>query len=199
MRSIGGNGCVLVNNRCRILQNERLQAGLIKPKDDYMGVSLNGGTPISHPKMIIFSRKPMAVGYHHFRKPPYDCCIVEGHPWQVIHEGQKVPEVLKGCSADPAMFEVVVPKRSNQQERKLMSQESLWCHGWLMITESPTFPEVLALPASMFSSSSVPTTTHNPLQNDTGHTGVQSSSLNYSVIYPVILGELRSQGWCISY
>ena len=23
----------------------------------YMGVSLNGGTPISHPKMIIFSRK----------------------------------------------------------------------------------------------------------------------------------------------
>ena len=141
-----------------------------------MGVSLNGGTPISHPKMIIFSRKPMAVGYHHFRKPPYDCCIVEGHPWQVIHEGQKVPEVLKGCSADPAMFEVVVPTRSNQQERKLMSQESLWCHGWLMITESPTFPVVLALPASMFSMSSVPTTTHNPVQNDTGHTGVQSSS-----------------------
>ena len=23
----------------------------------YMGVSVNGGTPISHPKMIIFSRK----------------------------------------------------------------------------------------------------------------------------------------------
>ena len=39
----------------------------------YMGVSLNGGTPISHPKMIIFSRKkPMVVGEtHHFRKPLY--------------------------------------------------------------------------------------------------------------------------------
>ena len=24
--------------------------------DNYMGVSLNGGTPISHPKMIIFSK-----------------------------------------------------------------------------------------------------------------------------------------------
>ena len=37
-----------------------------------MGVSLNGGTPISHPKMIIFSRKTNGfVGEtHHFRKPP---------------------------------------------------------------------------------------------------------------------------------
>ena len=38
-----------------------------------MGVSLNGGTPISHPKIIIFSRKTHRfVGEtHHFRKPPY--------------------------------------------------------------------------------------------------------------------------------
>ena len=38
-----------------------------------MDVSLNGGTPISHPKMIIFSRKTHGfVGEtHHFRKPPY--------------------------------------------------------------------------------------------------------------------------------
>ena len=27
--------------------------------------------PPKHPKMIIFSRKPMIVGYHHFRNPPY--------------------------------------------------------------------------------------------------------------------------------
>ena len=27
--------------------------------------------PPKHPKMIIFSRKPMVVRYHHFRKPPY--------------------------------------------------------------------------------------------------------------------------------
>ena len=39
----------------------------------YMGVSLNGGTPISHPKMMIFSRKTHGfVGEtHHFRKHPY--------------------------------------------------------------------------------------------------------------------------------
>ena len=24
-----------------------------------------------HPKMIIFSRKTMVVGYHHFREPPF--------------------------------------------------------------------------------------------------------------------------------
>ena len=38
-----------------------------------MGVSLNGGTPISHPKIVIFSRKTHGfVGKaHHFRKPPY--------------------------------------------------------------------------------------------------------------------------------
>ena len=38
----------------------------------HMGVSLNGGTSISHPKMITFSRKTHGVvGYYHFRKPPY--------------------------------------------------------------------------------------------------------------------------------
>ena len=38
----------------------------------HMGVSLNGGTPISHPKCWSFLvGKPMVVGYQHFRKPPY--------------------------------------------------------------------------------------------------------------------------------
>ena len=27
--------------------------------------------PPKHPKMIIFSRKTMVVGYHHFRKSPF--------------------------------------------------------------------------------------------------------------------------------
>ena len=27
--------------------------------------------PPKHPKMIIFGRKTMVVGYHHFRKPPF--------------------------------------------------------------------------------------------------------------------------------
>ena len=39
----------------------------------YIGVSLNGGTP-KHPKMIILVGKPMVVGYHHLRKPPYIKC-----------------------------------------------------------------------------------------------------------------------------
>ena len=34
-----------------------------------MGVSLNGAPP-KHPKMIIFSKKTLVVGYHHLRKPP---------------------------------------------------------------------------------------------------------------------------------
>ena len=35
----------------------------------YIGVSLNGGTPISHPKMIILVGKPMVVGEaHHFKE-----------------------------------------------------------------------------------------------------------------------------------
>ena len=41
----------------------------------HVGVSLNGGTPISHPKMMIFffvGKPVLVVGEtHHFRKPPY--------------------------------------------------------------------------------------------------------------------------------
>ena len=37
----------------------------------YMGVSLNGGTPQNTPKWSFLVGKPMVVGYHHFRKPPY--------------------------------------------------------------------------------------------------------------------------------
>ena len=46
-----------------------------KVKDGYfhmMGVSLNGGTPISHPKMIIFSREnPWLLGTKILGNPPY--------------------------------------------------------------------------------------------------------------------------------
>ena len=42
-----------------------------------MGVSLNGGTPPKHPNMIILVGKPMVVGYHHFRKPPYGVGIYQ--------------------------------------------------------------------------------------------------------------------------
>ena len=35
--------------------------------------------PPNHPKMIVFSRKPIDVGYHHFRKPPYDIIILQSN------------------------------------------------------------------------------------------------------------------------
>ena len=36
-----------------------------------MGVSVNGGYPQNTPKSSFLVGKPMVVGYHHFRKPPY--------------------------------------------------------------------------------------------------------------------------------
>ena len=36
-----------------------------------MDVSWNGGTPKTPPKWSFLVGKPMVVGYHHFRKPPY--------------------------------------------------------------------------------------------------------------------------------
>ena len=50
-----------------------LKHGEIPFKDIYLGVSLNGGTPISHPKCWSFLvGKSMVVGEtHHIRKPPY--------------------------------------------------------------------------------------------------------------------------------
>ena len=46
-----------------------------------MGVSLNGGTPKNTPKWSFLVGKPMVVGYHHFRKPPY---IYPLKPWLAL-------------------------------------------------------------------------------------------------------------------
>ena len=37
----------------------------------HMGASLNGGTPKTPQNDQFLVGKPMVVGYHHFRKPPY--------------------------------------------------------------------------------------------------------------------------------
>ena len=37
--------------------------------------------PPKHPKMIIFCRNPMVVGYHYFRKPPYRYLRIEEISW----------------------------------------------------------------------------------------------------------------------
>ena len=54
-----------------------------------MWVFLEMVVPPKHTKMIVFSRKPMVVGYHHFRKPP---CVpserrtptILGHTWILV-------------------------------------------------------------------------------------------------------------------
>ena len=45
----------------------------------YMGVSLNGGTPQNTPKCSFLVGKPIVVGYHHFRKLPYECVNFSVH------------------------------------------------------------------------------------------------------------------------
>ena len=44
-----------------------------------MGVSLNGGTPKTPPKLSFLVGKPMVVGYHHSRKPPYIIWATSNH------------------------------------------------------------------------------------------------------------------------
>ena len=66
------NPSIRTNSFCVLVQiDSNCQYGLHK-KPMWVGVSLNGGNPISHPKMMIFSRKTHGrVGEtHHFRKPP---------------------------------------------------------------------------------------------------------------------------------
>ena len=67
------NPSIRTNSFCVLVQiDSNCQYGLHK-KPMWVGVSLNGGNPISHPKMMIFSRKTHGrVGEtHHFRKPPH--------------------------------------------------------------------------------------------------------------------------------
>ena len=53
-----------------------------------MGVSLNGGTPQNTPKWSFLVGKPMVVGYHHFRKPPYilESCRTLHHSYFNVEE-----------------------------------------------------------------------------------------------------------------
>jgi len=59
----------------------------------HMGVSLNGGTPNSHPKMIILSRKTHGfVGEtHHFRKHPYKHQLENAKPLVFSHGNPPIP------------------------------------------------------------------------------------------------------------
>ena len=54
-----------------------------------MGVSLNGGTPKTPQNDHFLVGKPMVVGYHHFRKPPYRCCRVGN--WLVFQTDENGP------------------------------------------------------------------------------------------------------------
>ena len=43
-----------------------------------LGVSLNGGTPKTPQNDPFLLGKPMVVGYHHFRKPPFEDVSLKG-------------------------------------------------------------------------------------------------------------------------
>ena len=61
----------------------------------WKGVSLNGGTPISHPKSWSFLvGKPMVVGYHHSRKPPQRC--FKNPSWSYVLNQLLSPDVGSG-------------------------------------------------------------------------------------------------------
>ena len=103
--------CLGQQARFRILQNERLQAGLLKPIDDYDCCIVETS----------FTSNPWGQkkGWKCFRRRV------------LCHRRRGVR-----CSADPAMFEVVGNQRAeNQQERKPMSQG--WLSHWLELFQYP--------------------------------------------------------------
>ena len=60
----------------------------------WKGVSLNGGTPISHPKSWSFLvGQPMVVGYHHSRKPPQRC--FKNPSWSYVLNQLLSPDVRR--------------------------------------------------------------------------------------------------------
>ena len=80
----------------------------------HMGVSLNGGTPNLHPKMIVFSRKaPWLLGYHHFRKPPYIPKSIKFQPppgglWSDGFAGADPPVVVMSWKITAQKFNILL-------------------------------------------------------------------------------------------
>ena len=52
--------------------------------NNYMGVP-KVVVPPKHPKMIILVGKPIVVGYHHFRNPPYSCWVYDAALSRMIY------------------------------------------------------------------------------------------------------------------
>ena len=48
-----------------------------------MDVSLNGGTPISHPKLIMFSSKTNTIHTHLTQSPPFPAAVKVTPPFKV--------------------------------------------------------------------------------------------------------------------
>ena len=74
-----------------------------------MGVSSNGGTPISHPKWWSFLvGKPMVVGEtHHFRNPPYLNSLVWDDPIFGVEESSQYQlSILEALKAPLLLFKI---------------------------------------------------------------------------------------------
>ena len=106
--------CLGQQARFRILQNERLQAGLLKPIDDYDCCIVETS----------FTSNPWG------QKKGWKCFLGGSC---VIDAGKFAAVLTLRC------LKLLFQRAENQQERKPMSQESCWCRGWLMMIESLTW------------------------------------------------------------
>ena len=70
--------------------------------------------PPKHPKMIIFSRKTLVVGYHHFRKPPYSSVHQQGfHGFRLHgHTPQPLTSLQDAAVPDPCCSPEFSPRIS---------------------------------------------------------------------------------------
>ena len=188
-----------------------------------MGVSLNGGTTISHPKSWSFLvGKPVAVGEtHHFRKPPPNMIVVlvswraildKAHPWGPDRLGNvavwRAAVLTLRCLKLLEHQHAPTNRNVNSCRKNHVDAMDGWWQltHWLELFQYPSrrtrlgCPVVLALPASMFSLSSVPTTSH-PQSTAKWHQSHRRSIWQPELqcnpksrccfyIYPVILVEL---------
>ena len=78
-----------VNLECTLILESSRLLNVVTQYYTYMGVSLNGGTPISHPKMIIFSRKTDGcwVLVPQFKETP----IYKVYSWVKFFDGENLP------------------------------------------------------------------------------------------------------------
>ena len=145
VRSIGGNGCVLVNRCFRILKSERLQAQVLKPIDEYIEIYV-------FYMYILYILNYLVI----------NCCIQEtsltSNPWGPFYRSWKC------CCSSFGGLAGTFHRAPTNRNVNPCRKNHVDANGWLMMTDSLTWvvcsiradelaggvPVFLALPASMF-------------------------------------------------